>query len=186
MSKLKVLPPVVLAVAVTLLTGCQLITVGVMTVAAAVGLTGYAVYKTGDAAVTGVGKAAHATGEAFSSGTKSGTTVIFSDGEFKTDYPQNLLTVWEAASRAFQTAQFGKIQGTFDAASGKLTARTVNDTEIVIKLNSLGPQSTEVRIRIGSPGDMKRAEVIHGLILRELPAPVVPQPASTSTAEAKS
>lgn len=184
MPKLKVLP-VVLAVAVALFTGCQLITVGVMTVAAAVGLTGYAVYKTGDAAITGIGKATQATGDAFSSGTQSATTVMFSDGEFKTDYAQNVMTVWGSSSRALQKAQFENVQGTFNEGSGKLTARTVNNTEIVIKLKSLGPQSTEVRIRIGSPGDLKRAEVIHEMVLRELPATVLPQPASTPAVEVK-
>ena len=185
MSKLKA-TPVVLAFVASLLTGCRVLVYSVAITAGAIGLAGYAVYKTGDAAVTGVGKAAKSTGNALSSGTKSATTVIFANGEFKTEYDQNVLTVWEASSRAFQKARFEDVSGTFDALSGELTAKTVNDTEIVIKLKSLGLQSTEARIRIGIQGDLKRAEVIHGLILRELPAPVVPQSASASTAEVKS
>jgi hypothetical protein len=185
MHKRKVMP-VVLAAAVSMLTGCRVLVYSVAITAGAIGLAGYAVYKTGDAAVTGTGKAVKSTGNALSSGTKSATTVIFANGEFKTEYAQDVMTVWEASTRAFQKARFENISGKFDALSGELTARTVNDTEIVVKLKNLGPQSTETRIRIGVQGDLKRAEVIHGLILRELPAPVVPQPASTSTAEVKS
>lgn len=167
--------PVVLAALVSLLTGCQIIAMSVATVAAAVGLAGYAVYKTGEAAVTGVGKAAKATGNMFSSGAKSATTVIYANGDFKTDINQDVQTLWGASSRALQKARFENIHGSYDALAGKLTARTVNDnTEIVITLKSLGQKSTEMCIRIGVKGDLQKAEVIHGLILRELPADVAP------------
>lgn len=185
MFKRKVVP-VVLASAVSLLAGCRILGLGVAATAGAVGLAGYVVYKTGDAAVTGAGKSVRATGNVLSSGTKSATTVIFSAGEFKTEYAQNVQTVWDASSLALQKAKFENVRGTFEADSGKMTARTVNDTEIVIKLKKLNPQSTEAHIRIGSPGDLKRAEVIHGLILRELLVPVVPQPAATLKQEVES
>lgn len=161
-----------LCVAMTsLLSGCKLITAGVVTVAAAVGLAGYVVYKTGDIAVTGVGKTAQATGNAVSSGSKSVATVIFANGDFKTEEVQDVRTVWTASSLALQKANFDSVRGTFDALSGELTAKTRESIDIGIKLKSLGPQATELRIRIGVTGDMKMAELIHGLILRELSQP---------------
>lgn len=186
MFKRKVMP-VVLAVAVSLLTGCQIIALSVATVAAAVGLAGYAVYKTGEAAVTGVGKAAKATGNMFSSGAKSATTVIYANGDFKTEINQDVPTLWNASSRALQKARFDNVRGSYDALSGKLTARTVSDnTEIVITLKSLTSKSTEISIRVGLKGDLQKSEVIHGLILRELPAAVVPAPESVQKEEVKS
>jgi len=178
--------PIVLATAVSLLTGCRAIGPGAALAVGAVGLTGYAVYKTGDAAVTGVGTVAKATGDALSSGTKSAATVIFFAGEFKTEYAQDIKTVWTATRMALIKAKFVDVRGTFDALSGELTAKTGNDTEIVVKLKGLGPQSSEARIRIGVQGDLKKAEMIHELILREFPAPVEPQPAAKPAVEVKS
>ena len=161
-----------LLLALTSLTsGCRIVAAGAVTVAAAIGLAGYVVYKTGDVAVTGVGKAAKATGSAVSSGSKSVTTVVFSNGEFKTEYAQDLRTTWGAASTACLKANFGNVRGTFDALSGELTARTQDSKDIVIKMKSLSSRSTEAVIRVGLTGDMKAAELIHGLILRELPVP---------------
>lgn len=158
-----------------LASGCRVITLGVVTVATAVGLAGYVVYKTGDAAVTGAGKAAVAAGDVVSSGSKSAATVIFANGEFKTVYAQDLRTVWAATGFAFRKAKFRDLQGTFDALSGGMTARTQDGKEISLKLKSLGAQATEARIRAGFKGDLEIAELVHGLILRELPpAPAPP------------
>lgn len=179
--------PVVLAVAVSLLTGCRVLVYSVAITAGAIGLAGYAVYKTGETAVTGVGKAAKATGSAFSSGAKSATTVIYANGDFKTEINQDVQTLWGASGRALQKARFENVRGSYDALSGKLTARTVNDnTEIVITLKSLSQKSTEMCIRVGVKGNLQKAEVIHGLILRELPADVAPVPAPVSKEEVKS
>ena len=156
---------------VGLTSGCRIITAGVVTVAAVVGLAGYAVYKTGDVAVTGVGKAAKATGSAVSSGSKSMATVIFYNGEFQTEYAQDLRAAGAAANRALRMANFTHVRGSFDALSGELTAQTQDGKDIVIKMKSTAPQSTEARIRVGVTGDMQAAEFIHGLILRQLPVP---------------
>jgi len=164
----------------TLLTGCQLLVLGVVGVAATVGLAGYAVYKTGEVAVTGVGKAASATGDAISSSSKSVATVVYTDGDFKTEHPHTVRTLWSAAGYALKKANFCDVKGTYDALSGGLTARTQsNQTDIVLKLKSLGPETTEMTIRVGAKGDLKMAELIHGLVLRELPSaipPTIPAP----------
>lgn len=170
MSSNKLTTALVLALA-GLTSGCRIIAAGVVTAAAVVGLAGYAVYKTGDIAVTGVGNAAQATGSAVSSRSKSVVTVIFYKGEFQTEYAQDLRTAWAAANRALRVANFTSVRGSFDALSGELTAQTLDSKDIVIKMKSTAPQSTEARLRVGVAGDMKAAELIHGLILRQLPVP---------------
>ena len=174
MTRLKWTPALFVALA-TLLSGCRIIAVGVVSVAAAVGLAGDVVYKTGDVAVTGVGKAARATGDALASGSKAVATVVYADGELTTDCAQDVRTVWVASNLAFRNAKFSDIQGTFDALSGGLTARTLENTGIVLKLKSRGPQATEARIRVGVKGDMNTAELIYGLIQRELSQGAVPK-----------
>jgi hypothetical protein len=169
---------VLLAVVVSLLAGCQVIALGVFTAAGAVGLTGYAVYKTGDVVVTGAGKAVEATGDMLSSGTKSATTVVYSGGVFKTEHTQDVPTLWNASGQALQKARFVNPKGTYDALSGTVTAKTVDGTEILITLKSLTPQSTEMCIRVGLKGDLQKAEVVHGFILRELSESSAPVPAS--------
>lgn len=145
--------PVALGLAVSLLTGCTIIVIGVGTA----GLAGYAVYKAGDAVVTGMGKAGKATG-----------TVIFFNGDFKTQCAGDVSAVWQASGRAFRKAGFGTIHGSYDALSGGLTAKTREGTEISLKLKNISAASTEVSIRIGVMGDMKMSETVHGLILQEL------------------
>jgi len=191
MSRMKWLPVLFLSLT-TLLSGCQILMLGVVGVAAAVGLTGYVVYKTGEVAVTGVGKAAKATGNAISSGSKSVATVVYADGELKTEFPHDVRTTWSASGYALKKANFADVNGTYDALSGGMTARTQsNKTDVTLKLKSLGPQSTEMTIRVGAKGDLKMAELVHGLILRELPSatppstPATPQAAPASQKEVK-
>lgn len=163
-----------------LLGGCRLIGFCVYTVAATVGLAGYAVYKTGDAAVTGVGKA----GKAVASGSTSAATVAFADGELRTRYAGDVKTVWEGARRAVQKAGFYDIRGTCDALSGEVLATTPEREEIAIRLRAAGADATEARIRVGSKGDMKAAEVVSSLVLGALSAgtPAAPAGATSATA----
>lgn len=161
----------VLSAATALLAGCRIIKVGVLTVAAAVGVTGYVIYKTGDAAVTGVGKA----GEAVASGTKSVATVVYANGDLKVEHPFDLRTVWLASSLALRKAGFGEVKGSFDALSGVLSAKTREGVDLSLKFRLVSPGLTEARIRVGVKGDMRTSETIDSLILRELPKPAAPE-----------
>ena len=161
------LTPLAGVVLSTLLAGCKIVKIGVITVAAAIGITGYVVYKTGDAAVTGVGKA----GEALVSGSKSVATVIYVNGELKIEHPFDVRTVWMASSFALQKAGFSDIKGSFDALSGELKAKTRENADLSIKLRITESRGTEVRIRAGMTGNLKTAELISSLIARELPKP---------------
>jgi hypothetical protein len=132
-------------------------------------MAGYTVYAVGDAAVTGVGLAAQAGGNALAEGSKSAATVVFRDGEFEAEYPASVASVWSAADVAFRKADFEGISGDRDALSGELKAETRDGTDITLKLNSLEPERTEVRIRVGMKGDLQTSETLHKLIQAELP-----------------
>ena len=158
--------------------GCGIVKTAVVATAAIVGLAGYAVYKTGEAVVVGVGKA----GSAVATGAGAAVSVVFINGDFKTQYPDRVQTVWTAARRAFDKAMFVKIDGSFDALSGELTAETRDGTKITLKLKSNDSQTTKASIRVGVTGDMEMSETIHNLILQELSAPSGP-PALPRTAQ---
>ncbi len=158
--------------------GCGIVKTAVVATVAIVGLAGYAVYKTGEAVVVGVGKA----GSAVATGVGAAVSVVFINGDFKTQYPGRLQTVWTAARVAFEKAMFIKIDGSFDALSGELTAETRDGTKITLKLKSSDPQTTQASIRVGVTGDMELSETIHNLILQELSAPSGP-PALPRTAQ---
>lgn len=164
MIERRLLPALVVALA-SLASGCRIVAAGVVTVAAAVGLAGYVVYKTGDAAVTGVGKA----GDAVASGSKSATTFFYANGELKVSHPFDVRTVWLTSSLALRKAGFSDIKGAFDALSGELTAKTREGVDLTLKMRRQDALGTELRIRVGVKGDLKAAEFIDSLILRELP-----------------
>ncbi len=158
--------------------GCGIVKTAVVATVAIVGLAGYAVYKTGEAVVVGVGKA----GSAVATGAGAAVSIVFINGDFKTQYPDRVQTVWTAARVAFEKAMFVKIDGSFDALSGELTAETRDGTKITLKLTSSDPQTTKASIRVGVTGDMEMSETIHNLILQELSAPSGP-PALPRTAQ---
>jgi hypothetical protein len=166
----------------TLLGGCGVVKTAIIATVAIVGFAGYAVYKTGEAVVTGVGKA----GSAVGTGVVAAVSVVFINGDFKTQYPGNVETVWKASRQAFNKAWFVQIEGTFDALSGELTARTREGTEIKLKLKTIDPQSTNASIRVGVTGDMELSETIHNLILQELSASSLPPALPGSVQETKS
>lgn len=174
-----------------LLAGCRVLGTAVIVTVGVVGLAGYVVYKTGEVAVTGVSKgvgavgtgvvaAGSAVGSALTpdrkpeSTAKPVTTVVFTDNEVKTDYLASSERTWKAANAAFQKAGFKGIVGERDANAGVLTAQVWEGTEITMKLKSLEPLLTEVRIRVGSKGNIKTSETVHKWIRAELNQEVAP------------
>ncbi|MCC6581412.1 MAG: DUF3568 family protein [Phycisphaeraceae bacterium] len=149
------------AAGLCILSSCRLL-VGTTAVAVgAVGLVGYGVYKTGEAAVTGVGSAA-------SSVAKGSASVVFVSGEFKAMFDGSVEDVWQASGRTLQANGFQSMSGNRDARSGRLQARTWDDQGIVIRLDASGQGQTALRMRIGVAGDLKKSETLYEMITAEL------------------
>jgi len=147
--------------AICVLSGCRLL-VGTTAVAVgAVGLVGYGVYKTGEVAVTGVGSAV-------SSVAKGSASVVFINGEFKATCEGTVDDVWLASARTLKANGFQSVSGNRDALSGHLEAATWNNEEIAVKLEAAGQGQTQLRVRIGVTGDLKKSETLCNLITAEL------------------
>ena len=166
--KSKNLKTAVLGTALPFLAGCSVIRISLVTVAAAIGLVGYVVYETGNAAVTGVKNVATATGNAASSTGRTVSKVIFFNGNFKTEQPYGIRYVAKGTTTALANAGFQKIINSTDALSGKITAETRTKTEIKIDLKNIKPTRTSVTIRFGVTGNLGESEKISNMITREM------------------
>lgn len=148
--------------------GCRLMLLTGVVAVGAVGLVGYSVYEGGEYAVTGVGSAAKAGAGAVSKGVG---TVFFSGSELRTECPGSVEAVWRAANAAFRRGNLKEVTGNFDLLSGGLTAQTWERAPVTLKLKNTGPALTELRLQVGSKGDLKAAESIYRLIQAELQKP---------------
>lgn len=166
--KLRNLKAAALGASLPFLAGCNLIRFSVVTVAAAIGLIGYVVYKTGDAAVTGVKNVATATGNAASSTGKAVGKVIFFNGNFKTEHPYGIHYVARGTATALFNGGFKIVNNSVDALNGKITAKTRNGTEIKIYLKNITQTCTSVTIRFGVTGNLEESEKINNMIIREM------------------
>jgi len=147
--------------AMSILPGCRLLVGTVVVAVGAVGLIGYGVYKTGEGAVTGVGYVVSGTTEGISS-------LIFSDGEFKTTCDGTVNAVWLASASTMKANGFQVVSGGRDSLSGRLEATGWNNEKIAIKLDAKGKDKTEFRVRIGATGDLKKSETLYRMITTEL------------------
>lgn len=166
--KLKNLKAFILGAPLPFLAGCGLVRATIITAAAAVGLVGYVVYETGDAAVTGIKNVATATGDATSSTGKAVGKVIFFNGKFKTEHPYGIRYVAMGATTAMHNAGFREVKNSTDGLSGRITAKTREETEITIDLKNIKPDRTSVIIRFGVAGNLEESEKINNMITSEM------------------
>lgn len=143
------------------LPGCRILAGTTAVAVGAVGLVGYGVYKTGEAAVTGVGSVA-------SRVVGRGHSVVFMDGELKASCDGTVEAVWTASSRALRANGFLSVEGSRDALTGRLDASTWEKEAITVKLAASGKDQTELRVRVGDAGDLKKSETVFQLIATEV------------------
>ncbi len=141
--------------------GCRILVGAAAVAVGTAGLVGYGVYKTGEAAVTGVGSAV-------SSVTKGSRSVVFMNGEFKATCDGTVNEVWLASASTFKVSGFEAPTGDRDALSGHLAATTSDDETITLKLEAFGQNQTELRLRIGEAGNLQKSETLYHLIVRQL------------------
>jgi hypothetical protein len=141
--------------------GCRLIVGTTAVTVGAVGIVGYGVYKTGEAAVTGVSSVV-------SGGAKGVGSVVFFNGDFKAACHATVEEVWVAAAGTLQANGFRLLSAKRDALSGHLDVLASNDDEIKIRMDAAGQGQTEVRVRVGVTGNLKKSEALYELITKEL------------------
>jgi hypothetical protein len=145
--------------------GCRLVALPVVVAVGAVGAVGYTVYKGGESVVTGVGNLGSDEAEDESAGVE---TVVYSEEALTIECDGSVEAVWQAATRAFQRANFQELAGNYDLLSGELTAKTWDRVPVTLRLKSVDQSRTTVWLWAGPEGGLKGAESIYNLIHEEL------------------
>lgn len=156
--------PGVVGLLLLALTGCRLIYVPVALTLGAVGLTGYTVYKGGEAVVTAVGDAGSATTGAVKSKQQS---MVVSRGTLEVKCPYPIARIYPVAEEVFRESGLTGIKGSHDALAGKLTARNSSAELVTVKFELLGDNLTAVAILVGG-GNLKQSEYLHDVIMTKL------------------
>lgn len=154
--------------------GCRLVALPVVVAVGTVGAVGYTVYRGGESVVTGVGNLGGGEAEEKS---KDAETVVFSGQVLKVDCEGSVEAVWQAATRAFQRANFQHLAGNYDLLSGELTAQTWDKVPVTLKLERADENRTTAWLWAGPEGDLKDTESIYNLIHEELGKPATASPA---------
>jgi len=168
-----------------LLTGCA-VAVGTAAVGVgAAGAAGYTVYKAGEGVVDTVvpgnsDKTAEKPEEPQSAiakeatqpfpkpKPKASTPVVYYHNEFKAQLDSSVQQVFDTANTTLPRMALVINSHSLNSGAGEINAQTVEDAPIVLSMQSAGPQSTILRIRVGANGDLKYSELIYDLIKEDL------------------
>ena len=99
-------------------------------------------------------------------------TVAYVKGELKTTYAASLDRAWEATLSALKDLQIKVRESKKDATKGDIEATKADGTKVTIALEPAGPDTTTVRIRVGTFGDEEASRVINRKIAIKLDAKV--------------
>lgn len=157
--------------------GCRLAAgvtaASIAVVAGTVHLAGRTVQATGRT----VGEALHFGKSRVDKRTEQAARIVFRNGDFVAARSESVKTLWIASRMTFTQMRFRNIRGKYDLLSGEMTATTIDNKKIDLRLKAVGSRETEMRIRIGARGDQSTSELIYNSIVARIPAPP-PQPAA--------
>jgi len=169
----------------SLLAGCAL-AVGTAAVGVgAAGAAGYTVYKAGEGVVDTVvpgssDKAAEKPAEGDPAWAKEATetfpkpkpkssaAVVYYHNEFKAQLDSRLVTVFATANSTLPRMAIVITSHTLNKNNGEIYAQTIEDVPIYLTMQSVGPDRTVLKIRVGANGDLKYSELIYNLIRDDL------------------
>ena len=166
-----------------LLAGCALVAgtaaVGVGTASVA----GYSVYETGESVVTG-DKPSDPTADDSAKIREAATQQfprpkpapqkpppqVYYKNEFKVQCNASVQKVWTTAKATLPRMAIVLTGESLEHSSGAINAETLENVPIELRMDSLGPETTMLRIRVGPSGDLKFSELIYNLIRDDLQA----------------
>jgi hypothetical protein len=95
-------------------------------------------------------------------------TVAYVKGELKTTYAASLNRTWDATLSALKDLRIDVYSSKKDATEGSIEATKADGTKVKIVLEPAGPDTTSVRIRVGTFGDEESSRVINRQIASKL------------------
>jgi len=95
-------------------------------------------------------------------------TAAWAGGELQTRKSASLDDVWQATETAVEDLDLVVTERQVDGLSGRIVARTADDTEVRIRAERETDDITELGIRVGIFGDQQQSQVILERIDRAL------------------
>jgi hypothetical protein len=94
--------------------------------------------------------------------------IAYSEGSLDTTYPASLDRTWNATMAALKDSQLGLTEQQKDVAHGTIKARRADNTPVTVSLDQAGPNTTTVKIRVGTFGDEEASRAINSRIAAHL------------------
>lgn len=95
-------------------------------------------------------------------------TMAYVEGELDTTYAASLNRTWDATMAALKESQLRIVEQQKDIAHATITARRVDNAPVTVSLDQAGPNTTSVKIRVGTFGDAEASRVINRRIAARL------------------
>ncbi len=95
-------------------------------------------------------------------------TIAYVKGELRTTYAASLDRAWEATLSALKDLQIPVRSSNKDATKGDIEATKADGTKVNVTLEPGGPDTTTVKIRVGTFGDEEASRMINRKIASKL------------------
>lgn len=95
-------------------------------------------------------------------------TISYVRGDLRVTMPHSLRQVHAASQKAMQSLRLSMVSEAGDAVSSEFVARTAQDKRVVVRLNRVNDDSTELVIRVGLVGDKTLSNAVYHEIYRAL------------------
>lgn len=95
-------------------------------------------------------------------------TMAYVEGDLDTTYAVPLDRTWNAAMAALKEARFRVVDQKKDSAHATIKARREDHTPVTVSLDQAGPNTTSVKIRLGTFGDEEGSRAINRRITAHL------------------
>lgn len=95
-------------------------------------------------------------------------TMAYVEGELDTTYAASLNRTWDATMAALKESQLRIVEQQKDIAHATIKARRADNAPVTVSLDQAGPNTTSVKIRVGTFGDEEASRVINRRIAARL------------------
>ncbi|MBI5167798.1 MAG: DUF3568 family protein [candidate division NC10 bacterium] len=95
-------------------------------------------------------------------------TVAYVKGELEHVYSARYERVWEVSLASLKQLGIKVLSSERDAISGTIKAARSDGTSVTVKVAPLNPQTTSVKIRVGTFGDKEVSEMIQNRVAANL------------------
>lgn len=95
-------------------------------------------------------------------------TMTYVEGDLDTTYAVPLDRIWNATMAAFEDARLRVVDQKKNIAHATIKARREDNTPVTVSLDQAGPNTTSVKIRVGTFGDEEESRAINRRIAARL------------------